>query len=135
MGVAENKELVRRFSEEVWDRGNVDFAHEVFADDYVRHDLRPTQALPGSSRPGWEKRCMRPYSLELYAQSRFRRRCSDQPQPGKGLARLGRYRERRNNCGSHEISLASLRIRSGVHRSAVSRHASSTRRARHRSGG
>jgi steroid delta-isomerase-like uncharacterized protein len=47
MGVAENKELVRRFYMEVWDRGNVEFAHEVFADDYVRHDLRPTQALPG----------------------------------------------------------------------------------------
>ena len=49
MGVAENKELVRRFYAEVWDRGNVEFAHEVFADDYVRHDLRPTQALPGAA--------------------------------------------------------------------------------------
>jgi len=49
MGVAENKELVRRFYEEVWDRGNVAFAHEVFADDYVRHDLRPTEALPGAA--------------------------------------------------------------------------------------
>jgi len=49
MGVAENKQLVRRFYEEVWDRGNVEFAHEVFADDYVRHDLRPTQALPGAA--------------------------------------------------------------------------------------
>jgi predicted SnoaL-like aldol condensation-catalyzing enzyme len=49
MGVAENKQLVRRFYEAVWDRGNVEFAHEVFADDYVRHDLRPTQALPGAA--------------------------------------------------------------------------------------
>ena len=47
MGVAENKALVRRFYEEVWDCGNVEFAQEVFADDYVRHDLRPTQAEPG----------------------------------------------------------------------------------------
>lgn len=47
VGVAANKELVRRFYEEVWDRGNVEFAHDVFADDYVRNDLRPTQALPG----------------------------------------------------------------------------------------
>jgi steroid delta-isomerase-like uncharacterized protein len=47
MGVADNKALVRRFYEEVWDRGNVEFAHEVFADNYVRHDLRPTEALPG----------------------------------------------------------------------------------------
>ena len=43
----ERKALWRRFYEEVWDQGNTDFAYEVFADDYVRHDLRPTQALPG----------------------------------------------------------------------------------------
>jgi ketosteroid isomerase-like protein len=43
----ENKVLVRRFYEEVWDRGNNDFVYEVFADNYVRHDLRPTVALPG----------------------------------------------------------------------------------------
>lgn len=49
MGVAENKVMVRRFYEEVWDRGNVEFAHEVFADDYVRHDLRSTQAPPGAA--------------------------------------------------------------------------------------
>ena len=47
MSVEENKALVRRFYEEVWDKGNTAFAHEVFADDYARHDLRPTQALPG----------------------------------------------------------------------------------------
>ena len=47
MSVEENKALWRRFYEEVWDRGNTDFAYEVFADDYVRHDLRPTPALPG----------------------------------------------------------------------------------------
>jgi len=43
----DNKALWRRFYEEVWDRGNSDFAYDVFADDYVRHDLRPTPALPG----------------------------------------------------------------------------------------
>ncbi len=47
MGVDANKALVRRFYGEVWDRGNVAVAHDVFADDYVRHDLRPGQALPG----------------------------------------------------------------------------------------
>lgn len=47
MSVEDNKALVRRFYEEVWDRGNTDFAFEVFADDYVRHDLRSTDALPG----------------------------------------------------------------------------------------
>jgi steroid delta-isomerase-like uncharacterized protein len=44
-----NKRLVVRFYEEVWARGNVRFAEEVFADDYVRHDLRPTQAVPGAA--------------------------------------------------------------------------------------
>ena len=49
MAVEDNKALVRRFYDEVWDRGNVEFAHEVFADDYVRHDLRATQAMPGAA--------------------------------------------------------------------------------------
>jgi steroid delta-isomerase-like uncharacterized protein len=43
----ENKALIRRFYEEVWGRGNTDVAFEVFADDYLRHDLRPVEALPG----------------------------------------------------------------------------------------
>jgi predicted ester cyclase len=44
-----NKRLVQRFYEEVWARGNVEFADDVFADAYVRHDLRPTQAQPGAA--------------------------------------------------------------------------------------
>jgi predicted ester cyclase len=47
MSTEANKQLVRRFYEEVWDQGNTEFAYEVFADDYTRHDFRPTQALPG----------------------------------------------------------------------------------------
>jgi steroid delta-isomerase-like uncharacterized protein len=47
MAIEENKALVRRFYEEVWDRGNVEFAQEVFAEDYLRHDLRPSAAAPG----------------------------------------------------------------------------------------
>jgi steroid delta-isomerase-like uncharacterized protein len=43
----DHKALVLRFYEEVWNRGNVDVALEIFAEDYVRHDLRPTQAAPG----------------------------------------------------------------------------------------
>lgn len=43
------KMLVRRFYDEVWNQGNVEFAHEVFHDDYVRHDLRPTQAMAGAA--------------------------------------------------------------------------------------
>ena len=48
MDAAANKRLVERFYDEVWGRGNVAFAPEVFADDYVRHDLRPTPAAPGA---------------------------------------------------------------------------------------
>ena len=47
MAAAENKSLVRRFYEEVWSRGNLEVAEEVFAADYERHDLRPTEALRG----------------------------------------------------------------------------------------
>jgi steroid delta-isomerase-like uncharacterized protein len=49
MDAEANKRLVMRFYEEVWAGGNTGFAHEVFADDYVRHDLRPTQAEPGAA--------------------------------------------------------------------------------------
>lgn len=49
MGIDDNKALVRRFYEEVWDAGNVGVANEVFDDDYVRHDLRPGQAVPGGA--------------------------------------------------------------------------------------
>jgi steroid delta-isomerase-like uncharacterized protein len=49
VGAEENKALVRRFYEEVWNKGNVDVTSEVFAEGYVRHDLRPTQAVPGSA--------------------------------------------------------------------------------------
>jgi steroid delta-isomerase-like uncharacterized protein len=45
--VEENKALVLRFYEKVWNEGNFDVTSEVFAQDYVRHDLRPSQALPG----------------------------------------------------------------------------------------
>lgn len=47
MSVDEHKAVVRRFYEEVWHKGNVAVAEEVFAPDYVRHDLRPTTAVPG----------------------------------------------------------------------------------------
>jgi steroid delta-isomerase-like uncharacterized protein len=47
VGVGENTSLVRRFYEEVWNKGNLDVTSEVFSEDYVRHDLRPSEALPG----------------------------------------------------------------------------------------
>jgi predicted ester cyclase len=42
-----NKALVLRFYEEVWNLGHVDVALEIFADDYVRHDLRRNRTGAG----------------------------------------------------------------------------------------
>ena len=47
MSTEANKALIRRFYEQVWNRGNLDAADEIFAADYVRHDLRPGTAPPG----------------------------------------------------------------------------------------
>jgi steroid delta-isomerase-like uncharacterized protein len=44
---SENKALVRRFYDEAWDQGKLDVIDEVFAENYVRHDLRSTEPLPG----------------------------------------------------------------------------------------
>jgi steroid delta-isomerase-like uncharacterized protein len=43
---AENKAVVLRFYDEVWNKGNVPFADEVFAPDYVRHGHSSSRALP-----------------------------------------------------------------------------------------
>jgi steroid delta-isomerase-like uncharacterized protein len=47
MTVDDNKALVRRFYDEVWARGNLDVADDVFADEYVRHDFRGGEPEPG----------------------------------------------------------------------------------------
>src|SRR5262245_351962 len=47
MTIENKKAIVRRFYEEVWGKGNLDIADEIFAPDYVRHDLRPGNPLPG----------------------------------------------------------------------------------------
>ena len=47
MPTEHNKALIRRFYEEVWGRGNLEAADDIFAADYVRHDLRPGNPLPG----------------------------------------------------------------------------------------
>ncbi|MCU0506538.1 MAG: ester cyclase [Chloroflexi bacterium] len=47
MSAQANRELILRFYGEVWNRGNVDVASEIFADDYVRHDPRQAAAQAG----------------------------------------------------------------------------------------
>ncbi len=47
MSEENNEALVRKFYDEVWNKGNLAAADEVFADDYVRHDLRPGNPSPG----------------------------------------------------------------------------------------
>jgi steroid delta-isomerase-like uncharacterized protein len=47
MSLDENKDLIRRFCEEAWNKGNLDVLPEIFAPDYVRHDLRPGNPVSG----------------------------------------------------------------------------------------
>jgi len=47
MAADSNKKLITDFYNEVWGRGNLDFAEKVFHPDYIRHDLRPGNPLPG----------------------------------------------------------------------------------------
>src|SRR5712691_2464135 len=47
MSIEENKALIRRFSEEVWNKGNLDVVKEIFAEDYGRHEWRPGKPLRG----------------------------------------------------------------------------------------
>lgn len=49
MSVESNKELIRRFYDQVWNKGNTDFAFQVFAENYVRHDLRPGNPNAGAA--------------------------------------------------------------------------------------
>jgi steroid delta-isomerase-like uncharacterized protein len=41
VSLEENKALIRRFYEEVWHKGNLAIIDDIFAPDYIRHDLRP----------------------------------------------------------------------------------------------
>jgi steroid delta-isomerase-like uncharacterized protein len=42
-----NKALVRRFYDEVWAKGNLEVADELFADEYERHDFRESEPAAG----------------------------------------------------------------------------------------
>ncbi len=47
MSIAENKALVRRFLEGVWNEGNLDLIEECVAPSYVNHDPSVEGHLPG----------------------------------------------------------------------------------------
>ena len=49
MSFKKNKELILQFYEEVWGEGNLEFSREVFHEDYIRHDLRPGDAVAGAA--------------------------------------------------------------------------------------
>jgi steroid delta-isomerase-like uncharacterized protein len=44
-----NKDLARRFMEEVYNKGNVDFIDEVVASDYVAHDPNSPEGTGGGT--------------------------------------------------------------------------------------
>ncbi len=47
MSSERHKNLVLRFHEEMWNRGEPAIGDELFAPNYVRHDLRPGTPPPG----------------------------------------------------------------------------------------
>jgi steroid delta-isomerase-like uncharacterized protein len=47
MSFKKNKQLILQFYEEVWGEGDLEFAKEVFNEDYVRHDLRQGYPVAG----------------------------------------------------------------------------------------
>lgn len=47
MSVEANKNTVRKFYEEVWNKGNLDVVYEVFADNYIRNDSRASHPSSG----------------------------------------------------------------------------------------
>src|SRR5215831_15123698 len=47
MSLKKNKALVLQFYEEVWGEGNLEFAKEVFHENYIRHDLHADHLSSG----------------------------------------------------------------------------------------
>ena len=47
MSFKKNKQLILQFYEEVWGEGDLEFAKEVFSENYVRHDVRPGNPAAG----------------------------------------------------------------------------------------
>jgi steroid delta-isomerase-like uncharacterized protein len=51
MGIEENKEVVRREIEEIWNKGNLEIADEIIADDFVFY----RKDSPNIKGPEWYK--------------------------------------------------------------------------------
>jgi steroid delta-isomerase-like uncharacterized protein len=49
MSFKKNKQLILQFYEEVWGQGDLEFAKEVFNENYERHDLRADNPLAGAA--------------------------------------------------------------------------------------
>jgi steroid delta-isomerase-like uncharacterized protein len=47
MSTEENKVFVRRVDEEVWNRGNLDFADKCFTADFIQHDPASPEEIRG----------------------------------------------------------------------------------------
>lgn len=47
MSIDKNKALVRRVFEEMWHKGNLDFAEEVFTSDYIQHGMGGPEEIHG----------------------------------------------------------------------------------------
>jgi steroid delta-isomerase-like uncharacterized protein len=61
MSAAENRALVRRFIEEIFNQGNLEVAEEILAPDYIHHD--PTTNQFGSGIEGFKQ------MISLYRQA------------------------------------------------------------------
>jgi steroid delta-isomerase-like uncharacterized protein len=65
MGTEENKAIVRRFIDEVWNDGNVDVIDEIITADAIDHNPNPGQP-PGSEGVKWVVRTFRAAMPDLH---------------------------------------------------------------------
>ncbi len=65
MGTAENKAVVRRFFDEVWNGGKIDVIDEIITPDAVDHNPNPGQP-PGSEGVKWLVRAFRAAFPDLH---------------------------------------------------------------------
>jgi predicted ester cyclase len=47
MSLDQNRELIRRYSEQIWNEGRTELVEELFAPDFVEHNPDPIPGRPG----------------------------------------------------------------------------------------